>query len=303
MESTPIAYIAGLGHSGSTLFDLLLSSHSHVVSVGEIQVLSEPLDEARRQSILEETRCPCGESSVMTCPFWKEVERDLAETHGLSLYSLDMDSPDRDILRKHNESLFTSVANVSGAKCIVDSSKNSDRLDRLMRLTNLNIRPIHLIRNPFGAAYSYWKKHGPTMKFAVVYTQNALYTSIIVNRKPHRVVKYEDLAARPVETISDIMQWLELDLEPSQINWTEHKHHNIGGNRMRYGGQSGIRVDTTWKSNMGLFEKLAIALLTLPTKIPGPLVSRIYERTAGVRKVARSILPKRGFDKRVNKGQ
>ena len=40
MQNPTIIYITDLGHSGSTLLDLLLDSHTQLISVGELGPLS-----------------------------------------------------------------------------------------------------------------------------------------------------------------------------------------------------------------------------------------------------------------------
>jgi hypothetical protein len=63
-----IVYIAGAGHSGTTLLDLLLGNHPGIAAVGELNRLS--LTPATR-------RCACGEL-VVACPYWTHVARGIA---------------------------------------------------------------------------------------------------------------------------------------------------------------------------------------------------------------------------------
>ena len=112
-----IIYITSKGHSGSTLLDLLISSHNQVTSLGEIKVLS-----ARRkkspQTVLE-GRCTCGANTILDCLFWQRVE----QFSGIPLQELDVDSKDPVIFKQHNRAIFQAAAAVSGNEFIVDSSK------------------------------------------------------------------------------------------------------------------------------------------------------------------------------------
>ncbi len=63
-------YIAGRGHSGSTLLTLLLARHPQVVAVGELANL--PLQIARDETTKWVGECSCGERPL-NCPMWGKV--------------------------------------------------------------------------------------------------------------------------------------------------------------------------------------------------------------------------------------
>src|SRR5262249_16249334 len=67
--TTKVIYIGSAAHSGSTLLDLMLSSHPDVVSVGELKQL-------RRFCVLDKQfkSCSCGELTIYSCKFWMGVE-------------------------------------------------------------------------------------------------------------------------------------------------------------------------------------------------------------------------------------
>ena len=81
-------YICSTGHSGSTLLDLLLGSHSQIESLGETIHLSK--------NISLNTQCTCGEP-VRSCPVWKQVVSVLNEQLGIDIfnapYALNMGFP------------------------------------------------------------------------------------------------------------------------------------------------------------------------------------------------------------------
>ena len=72
-------YIAGRGHSGSTLLTLLLARHPRVVAVGELANL--PLQVARDETTKWVGRCSCGERPL-DCPMWGDVLRRIESTSG-----------------------------------------------------------------------------------------------------------------------------------------------------------------------------------------------------------------------------
>ena len=70
-------FICSSGHSGSTLLDMLLGSHSKMTSLGEILHLSK--------NISLNTRCACGES-VRSCPVWMKVVTRLSDELGVDIF-------------------------------------------------------------------------------------------------------------------------------------------------------------------------------------------------------------------------
>ena len=85
---TKYVYICSAGHSGSTLLDLLLGSHSRIASLGEIDQLSK--------NIALNTLCACGEP-VRSCVLWRDILAKAGKQIGSDLterpYALHMGYP------------------------------------------------------------------------------------------------------------------------------------------------------------------------------------------------------------------
>ncbi len=75
-------YIAGRGHSGSTLLTLLLARHPKVAAIGELANLS--LQMARDESTRWVGRCSCVERPF-ECDVWGKVLREIGEEEGVDL--------------------------------------------------------------------------------------------------------------------------------------------------------------------------------------------------------------------------
>src|SRR3546814_1042573 len=72
-----IAYIVGLQHCGSTLFDLLLNAHSQAVTAGELFALPDYAN-GRRAKTPETPHggsCTCGADSIWDCTFWTDRKK------------------------------------------------------------------------------------------------------------------------------------------------------------------------------------------------------------------------------------
>jgi len=100
---TACIYICSAGHSGSTLLDLLLGSHSDVESLGEINQFPK--------NVSLDTVCTCG-SKVSECGFWRSVVSLLDERLGTHIwndpYSLNLGYHKAKIVvdRKHQTPLY-----------------------------------------------------------------------------------------------------------------------------------------------------------------------------------------------------
>ena len=265
MEKPTIVYIVGLGHSGSTLLDLLLGSHTQVTSVGELGALSSKDREGFRELVLRESPCVCGTPSKFDCPFWSEIDRRLQQEHATSLMKIDLRAPLREDLIAANRALYSTISELTGHRYVVDSSKSRIRLRSLIE-ANFDVRPTHLVREPHGVVYSnvrkgrswwYWSRH---------YTSVTLKTRRLLAAHPHLFVRYEDLATDPEATVRRILEWLGLEFEPAQLRWTDFDHHHLSGNRMRFSSDPSIRIDRSWQEGLSRSQRLAISALTLPSR-------------------------------------
>ena len=80
-----LIYICSAGHSGSTLFDLLLGAHSRIESLGEITQLPK--------NLALNTKCCCGRL-ITQCSVWQPVIEKLNNRLGINIetnpYSLNL---------------------------------------------------------------------------------------------------------------------------------------------------------------------------------------------------------------------
>jgi hypothetical protein len=267
-------YIAGLTHSGSTLLDLLISSHSQVVSGGELK----HLDNAP-----ESMPCTCGVTPFTDCGFWRSVNQRLQASSDLRLTDLELESSDQGRFSEHNLALFRAMVAASGKTVVVDSSKNANRLARILAIEGLDTEVIHLTRHPFGVVYSQIRKGRSLARYAFAspLKQNALKR--LLRHRPRLRVDYEQLTAKPGEVLDTLMAELGLVFEPQQLDFADQEHHNIGGNRMRFSSDSAIQTDLEWQTKLGPARKLAIALLMAAARVPGVWRLRSAWRSVGRR--------------------
>ena len=261
-QGLKVIYITSRGHSGSTLLDLILSTHSKVCSVGEIKCLHSSSDEF----------CTCGQIRIWECPYWQRVDDELYTTTRLRMSDLDVETDDPGMFAAHNRILFEAVSRATGQSVIVDSSKTVARLKKLIDADIFDITIIHLMRSPFGVVYSNLKRGRDWKYHARNYTHGMMSTRRLLDGRAHMVVRYEDMARRTREVIDPVMRAIGLEFEPGQLQWATAEHHNLGGNHMRFTTDSTIRLDEKWRRNLSRKQKLGVWWLTLPTRFRGTAV-------------------------------
>ena len=163
-EKLPVLYVAGTGRTGSTLVARALASSPGAVAPGEIRHIWT-------RGLVEDWQCGCGRP-FRGCPFWREVlteasfDRDRADVDRLraserellrlraSVKSLLWSRHPQRMRQRHGyyldtvDRLYRAIAKVANADVIVDSSKNPLYGGLLSTLSAIDLRVLHLIRDP-----------------------------------------------------------------------------------------------------------------------------------------------------------
>lgn len=155
-HSIQVFYIAGNGHSGSTLLDIILGSNDGCFSAGELTFIT-------RDTIMEEY-CSCSEL-IPECEIWSEVikiweeeiEVSYREYQKLRLHFERNKTTFRTLFNKYWPSkafeqycsatlqLLRAIQKVTGNSVIVDSSKSPQRIAVLSKIVDLQV--LHICRD------------------------------------------------------------------------------------------------------------------------------------------------------------
>ena len=253
-----LIYIESLGHSGTTLLDVLLNAHSKIASAGELKKLHEFLPDEKR-------RCTCGATPINTCEFWSKVLKEL-EAHGCSPERIRTASKAPEALAE-NVLLLQTIASVAGVPALVDSSKSLRRLMLLLRSDELDILPVIMVRDPKGQIWSTVRKGRRLLGRIKAYNSTYLKIAWSLRGRPQIWIRYEDLVRDPTSQLKRILDWLGEPLEEDQLDWAAAEKHNINGNRMRFATSSAITADDSWRDNLTLAQRVGIGLGTLPARL------------------------------------
>jgi sulfotransferase family protein len=299
---TRVLYIGGAGRSGSTLLERTLSELPGAVSSGELRVLWRAL-------LTEDRRCACG-AQVPECPFWQEVGQRAfggwRADHLSSLLALQRSvdrhrqlprllgrsvSPPRGVgpLSSAWASVFRSIAETASARLVIDSSKYPVHAAILRRSQELDLRVVHLVRDPRGVAHSWAKRgilkpdstDGRTFMHVFGHGRSALewtaynlaFQRIRSLGTPTLLLHYESFVRDPVRTLSSTLTFAGLPVEPANLGFMtgdritlRREQHAIGGNPNRFQGDSSIQLelDDAWRRDMPALRRGQVALLAWP---------------------------------------
>ena len=296
-------YIGGLGRSGSTLIERLIGQLPRVCAVGELVHLWE-------RGITDDERCGCGEP-FHQCPFWQQVgkaafggwdEVDVSRVAALrsrvdrnrfipALARRHVRPKMRQLLTEYTSyyaRLYAAITDVSGCDLVVDSSKHPSLAHCLRWQPDVDLRVLHLVRDPRAVAYSwsrqvlrpdtdrqsYMTRYSPATTARQWDVQNAAFQLLARTGVPTMRLRYEDFTAEPELTLHRVADFAGLPSRDSYPfltadgpSWRAHLSgsHSVSGNPMRFTtGQIPIRADEKWRTSMPKAQQRAVTALTLP---------------------------------------
>jgi Sulfotransferase family len=297
-----IVYLGGMSRSGSTLAERLLGELPGVCPAGEVVHLW-------RRGILLDEHCGCGER-FSGCPFWRkvgeagfggwdrvdvgrfeELQRRVDRTRFIPLLAAPpmMPAGFRRALEEYltyYQRLYAAISDVTGCGTVVDSSKHAS-LAFCLAGSSLDVRFVHLVRDPRGVAYS-WTRLVNRDVVAGTYmrTQRAARTALQWDSQnigmellaPTRAamlqVRYEDLVTAPQAVLREITAFAGLPTAgaldflggDSRSRWADlGVAHAVSGNRMRFAtGRVEIRTDDTWRLALPPRARVRVSTLTIP---------------------------------------
>lgn len=279
---TMLIYITGYGRSGSTLLDIALGQHRHVLGSGEVGALT-------RHVWANDEYCACGQR-VRSCRLWAEAvtawdgdDRYLQSqrrTEGLVSWRRLL--PLRQF-RTQTARLFQSLARQSGRPIVVDSSKLPGRGFALASNPSVEIYAVHLVRDPRAVVWSMRKAFKQQVDAGLqkeLQPKPLLYSAarwMLVNlgaealrmkvgRQQSLRVRYEDFVAAPAETVERVLQLVgeRPDDGPDGLLRPLEPHHQVAGSRHRMQKKLTIRMDERWQAEMSVAKQWMVALCCAP---------------------------------------
>jgi len=291
-----VVMIVGAVRSGSTLLGQLLGEPDDYVHIGELNYIW-------KRGFLKNRLCGCGKP-FRECQFWNdvfdlgfggldkvdatrfiEIKNRIERTRNLPrLFSKVMGPNLSSGLEEYKSTLRTlyrSIAEVAGARVVVDSSKAPPYAYVLERVPGIDLRTIHLVRDSRAVAFSIQrKKVDPSETHQVRYLQTLdpvsmsfiwSITNGLLSARPAGVrsmlLRYEDLVANPepiLQRIGTLMDDTEFArncakalVSVSSIN------HTVSGNPNRFDRGITIKPDLEWESKLPRPIRMLVTTLTI----------------------------------------
>lgn len=251
-----VVFILGSGHCGSTLLDLMLDRHPSVTGVGEMHTL-------RPDSL-----CTCGKRAT-ECPFWSQVAKDaIGDRQDIYRTKLSFLRGRRTFLaaatgkpvdaRELRDRILTMYRRM-GTDVIVDSSKNVDRAELLSMDASIEPILIHLVRDGRAVTWSYLRKYHEFLPYFPKWFLENIKVEIFKRRSRGKTmrIRYEDLTADPRRVLTLVCEVIGVPYDPAMLAFREGIHHELEGNRMRFGTDAAIQTDTEWRGEMPFRDRLA----------------------------------------------
>ena len=301
-----VLYIGGFGRSGSTLVERILGQLPGFCSAGEIVFLWQ-------RGLLDGQLCGCG-VPVPDCEFWSRVGKtafggwdqvDAGEMLGLqrradrnrfipSMVTPALRPGARGDVARYGDvlsRLYRAIGEVSGARVVIDASKHASTAYLLTtRVPGLDVRVVHLVRDPRGVAYSWTKEvkkpevtgedafmpvYSPLSSGRQWLSYNMLFEALrAVPAAKSAVFRYEDMLADPRAELERILAHAGEPVLPESFAFLGDREvllgcdHTVAGNPMRFHqGSLALRLDEAWKSKLPKRDQQIVAAVTTPLRL------------------------------------
>lgn len=300
VSKIPVLFIGSVPRSGSTIMSDLLNENPHLINIGELVHLWQ-------RGVIENNLCGCGQA-FDECEFWTEVgEVAFGGWHRISgerMRTLQLRS-DR---TRHIPSLLISstarmfstsisqygavvsrvlraVLEVSGKPMIIDTSKHISTALLLRQIPDVDLRVVHVVRDPRGVANS-WSKvitrpevqsgdaemdtlHPGRIGLRWLWF-NWAFSNMDRLGVPNTTIRYEDFVQDPAESLNQIFDFAGLepmahDLFSGDEPLVLEGGHSVSGNPLRLDKKPvQLRADEQWRNDLDPQMRSLVSAVTRP---------------------------------------
>ena len=286
VEKIPVLFIGAVPRSGSTIVSDLLNENEHMINIGELVHLWE-------RGVVEDNLCGCGER-FSECEFWGRVGKvafgGWEQISGERMRQLQLRAdrtrhipalllPQLSQFLQANTMqyggvvtrILRAVIEVSGKPIVVDTSKHVSTALLLRRLPEVDLRVVHMVRDPRGVAHSWSKvidrpevtdddRQMATLHPARIGLRWLWFNFAFSNMNRLGVdtatVRYEDFVADPTGTLNQVFSFAGVEPNAEAILETEdplilEPGHSVSGNPRRLERKPvEIKADESWRSSL-----------------------------------------------------
>ncbi len=212
-----IIYIAGLGHSGSTILDMALGCHPKIVGLGEIYAV---FNKENPDALFKKSTCSCGKKGK-DCDFWKDLQ--------------EISSSDKSTEEKYKILINIFTKKYGEETILLDSSKNSYPYLQFLN-KEYDLKVIYLTRDYRTWIYSRFSRTRKPMFFLALrwFLENKKLLFVLKKYGINQMsVGYEELALYPEFILKKICRFADIEFSETMLNPDKTKSHIINGNISR----------------------------------------------------------------------
>lgn len=308
-EPVDVLFVGGMPRSGSTLLDLLIGQLPGHCDVGELFYMWQG-------GLKRDQRCSCGEP-FSACPFWGAVGQhafggwDRVDVEEVLRLQRHVDTTARLLLRplarvsptyrrrtarylELTRRIYRAVAEVSGARVVVDSTKRPSTAYLLASDPGVRLRVVHMVRDPRGVLNS-WSREVPLPEGGGArdhlkkrparqilrrwVTVNLMIGGLGRRGVPLLRLRYEDMVADPRTAMTAVLALSGKTVGPDDLAYigpdgvNRAVSHAPTGGRVRFRtGPMPLTLDEKWR------RELPASRQRLATLVCGPLMRQYQYR-------------------------
>jgi hypothetical protein len=292
-----VLYLAGSGRSGSTLVTTILGQLPGFFAAGELRYLWS-------RGATEDHVCGCGQP-FSRCPVWTAVMEGTdpagrADAAGIGrrlLQRLRMARLPalaarrvlgRPAVPAHPDdvviaSMYRALAEHTGARVVVDSSKLPPYGLLLSGLPGVRVSVLHVVRDPRATAFSWMRqkvsrdrdddalmpRQQPVKSSLLWLVWNLLTAAAWPPGRSAARIRYEDFVTAPREVLAPLVR--DLGADPDDLPFVDDRTvrlsptHAVAGNpNRRDSGPVRLKPDLEWQSAMRPATRLLVTAVTVP---------------------------------------
>jgi hypothetical protein len=294
MSRPRVLYLTGWLRSGSTMLGNVLGELPGVLHVGELHYLWQ-------NGVLSagsNSTCGCGRN-LTGCDLWATAlggghdtavtvgtarrtvrhQRNLLRTRHTRARLAEVrgaaKAPGLDELLDQTAGIYRLLAGRGGERLIVDGSKYPAEAASLLGRDDLDVRVLHIVRDPRATAFSYKRAKDyidpmSPSRTSGYWTAFNVASELVGREAGDRYlrVRHEDLCARPGPTVAEVMRFAGLDGAPPVDQAGRvllSPNHTVTGNPDRLvNGAAVIRADERWRTQLTRREIVAATAPAVP---------------------------------------
>jgi len=209
MQKAKVVLIAGSGHGGTTIANMILGQHPDIFATGKLR------DFPHGGLFISENVCSCG-AAADACPFWRDVR---------SRYQPFQDQAEQEKLPQ----LFNIVTELSGRSFTGDVSHNVGYAKQLLNTPGIDLYLVHIVRDGRGVVWSRVRKDMRIGRLNKGFWQRLKRVMTVSRRWKWHIrefaklerqlgdksvrVSYETLCQDPLSALRPVGQMLGLDFD------------------------------------------------------------------------------------------